>query len=104
MVALEYDERLPIQAEQNIVIRLIKQSRAFDARDCALLVRSDVYQFERRAALDQCLQLQSRQLVDRKRRVVRCGVIAHGLRFSLIRSCSVKSLTNEPLGFDLPAD
>ena len=78
MVALEYDERIPIQAEQSIVIRLIEQSGAFDPRNRALLVRADVDQLERRAAFEQRLQFGSRQLADRRRRV-RCGVIAQGL-------------------------
>ena len=59
MVALEYNERIRIQAEQRVVMRLVKQTRAVDLRHCALRVRADVDQLERRAALNQCLQLRS---------------------------------------------
>ena len=51
MVALEYNERIRIQAEQRVVMRLVKQTRAVDLRHCALRVRADVDQLERRAAL-----------------------------------------------------
>ena len=53
MVALEYNERIRIQAEQRVVMRLVKQTRAVDLRHCALRVRADVDQLERRAALNQ---------------------------------------------------
>ena len=59
MVALEYNERIRIQAEQRVVMRLVKQTRAVDLCDRALRVRADIDQLERRAALDQCLQLGS---------------------------------------------
>jgi len=42
VVALEDDGRLPIQTEQHIVIRLIKQTRPVDLRARALLVGADV--------------------------------------------------------------
>ena len=59
VVALEYDGRIRIQAEQRIVMRLIKQARPVDLRERALLVRADIDQLERRTALNQCLQLRS---------------------------------------------
>lgn len=59
MVALEYDGRIRIQAVQRIVIRLIKEPRAVDFRELALLVCANIDQLERRTALNQCLQLQS---------------------------------------------
>ena len=59
VVALEYDGRIRIQATPRIVIRLIKEPRAVDLRELALLIRADVDQLERRTALNQCLQLRS---------------------------------------------
>ena len=57
VVALEHDRRISIHAEQRIVVRLIKKARVVDPRKRALLVRADIDQFERRAALDQRFQL-----------------------------------------------
>jgi hypothetical protein len=59
VVALEDDARITIQAEQRVVIRLIQQARAVDPRERALLIRADVDQLERRAALGQCLERRS---------------------------------------------
>jgi hypothetical protein len=78
VVALEDDARITIQAEQRVVIRLIQQARADDPRERALLIRADVDQLERRAALGHCLELRSGQLANR-RRLVRCSVIGQGV-------------------------
>ena len=59
MVALEDDARATIQPEQRVVIRLIKQARAVDPRERALLLRADIDPFEQRAALDPCQELRS---------------------------------------------
>jgi hypothetical protein len=77
VVALEDDERFPIQTEEHIVISLIKQTRPVDLRARAFLVGADVDQFDRHAAFEQGLQLHSWQLAD-GRRLVRLGVLTHG--------------------------
>ena len=56
-MALEHDGRISIHAEQRIVVGLIKKARAVDPRKRALLIRADVDQLERLAALDQRFQL-----------------------------------------------
>ena len=71
-------ETIGIQAAQRIVIRLIKEARAVDLRELALLVRADIDQLERPTALNQSLQLRSRQLANR-RRLACSGVVAQGL-------------------------
>ena len=76
VVALEDDGRLPIQAEQHIVISLIKQTRPVDLRARAFLVGADVDQFDRHTAFKQGLQLRSWQLAN-GRRLVRLGVLTH---------------------------
>ena len=72
VVALEDDGRLPIQAEQHIVISLIKQTRPVDLRARAFLIGADVDQFDRHTAFEQGLQLWSWQLAN-GRRLVRLG-------------------------------
>ena len=42
VMALEHDRRTPIQTTQCIVIRLIKQARAVELREGALVVRPDI--------------------------------------------------------------
>ena len=59
VVALEHDERIWIQTEQCIVMRLIEQARTVNLRDRTFLDRADVDQLKWCAALDQCLQLRS---------------------------------------------
>ncbi len=70
VVALEYDGRIAITEEQRVVIRLVKQPGAVDRGYRALLLRADVDQLDRGAALEQCLQIERRQLTNRRRLVV----------------------------------
>ena len=51
VVALEHDGRMPIHAEQCIVVRVIKKARTVDPRKRALFVRADIDHLERRTAL-----------------------------------------------------
>src|SRR5438552_7947283 len=72
VVALEDDGRVSVEVQQRIVIGLVEKTRPLDPRHRALLVRADVDQLERYAALDQRLQLGRRQLANRS------GLVGHG--------------------------
>ena len=72
------DPRLTIHAEEGVVNGLIQQARAVNLCECTLLDRADVHEFERRAALDQRLELGRRQLTNR-REAVCGGAISQGV-------------------------
>ena len=76
MVALEHDGRIQITQHQRVEVCLVEQARAVDSRDRALLFGADVDQLDRRAALEQCLQVGGRQLTNRRRLLCR-SVVAH---------------------------
>ena len=71
VVTLEHDGRIAITLDQHVVIRLVKQAGALDHGDRALLLRADVDQLNRGAALQECLQLRRGQLANRRQLVCR---------------------------------
>ena len=50
-MALEHDCRVPVQAEQVVVARLVEEPRSLDAGDGALVFRAHIDELERHAAV-----------------------------------------------------
>src|SRR5690242_466029 len=66
VMAVEDDQRRGIFLEQLVVICLVEQARAIDGRQRALVVGAHVDELERRAAVDQRLELLSRELSNHR--------------------------------------
>jgi len=76
VVTLKDDRRTPIEPDQRVVVGMVQQTRAVDLREPSLPRCADIDQLERRAPLEQRLQLGGRELANR-RRLRYGGVLAH---------------------------